>query len=509
MKTTDNRMVFAIATFIIRFDALKSASEQATFATESSDHFPFCVLEKRTTGKKKSQMKLANLLRGATSNHAAGGDGATRSPAQPPVDPATPAQPHTAVEVGSQSPQAQQQLLLQLPSVLNAAVNAAHGFAAPTNVAGLTAAALLNNTVQRSFAPNLLAPLGGGNATAPGGDGAGEYAGGAFARTDRLATKAAAENRRLAALLQDGRRFVGEHHAQLALDHVFLEDQVAKAQAALEAATAEEDQLEARLTFLFEGCARLSRENSELVAEGQRRDAELEQMRLQVKLQCGKHDSQQRAARQHQREQEEAGRAAARGLDGYHAARRKLLEQHQHRWMLTDETEFFRDEAKRLAALIDTLQGREARSGVPGGSDASECDARSEAGRSSSLRRGNQPSAVGRPSIAAGNESPSMPRGREAIDAWSMLGFESGAGATAKAGGAMCERADCRMFHGLLKALNTEIQQCAKQKRTAGGKEASSNVPLLEASVQQKRPSAVMSLLPKAAQTAPARPSRT
>jgi chromosome segregation ATPase len=108
---------------------------------------------------------------------------------------------------------------------------------------------------------------------------------GQLEQLQRKTIVAAQENRLLQDELLQGRRLLGEYHAQIALDQIRQENEINRLQQTLDALGAAEAQLEERLTFLFNDCQRLARDNEKISANFGKSDDELAELRRTLTIQ--------------------------------------------------------------------------------------------------------------------------------------------------------------------------------------------------------------------------------
>lgn len=145
------------------------------------------------------------------------------------------------------------------------------------------------------------------------------------------------ENDGLRAALREGRVRMGEFHALMMLDNMRLNDSRGKLETEFATLQKREEELNRRLHFLFDDCRRLSRDNDAIVAEAQRRDADLKEAERLL----GQGRSVLKGAERSVFRAAEAMQVAQRALfdvqEQLHATRAKAVGQQRHRWEMEDQ----------------------------------------------------------------------------------------------------------------------------------------------------------------------------
>ena len=183
---------------------------------------------------------------------------------------------------------------------------------------------------------------------------------GALELLQRKATVAAQENRQLQDELLQGRRLMGEYHAQIALDRIRQEDEMERLQDTLDTLSACEAQLDERLTFLFNDCQRLARDNAKICANFGKSDNELAELRRSLSIQERKNaDGKANLGRLREecvKEERELARVTEELRDAQRSKEKLKLQQ----WEMRDEQDQLDGAVELLSQEIQLLKKRAA-----------------------------------------------------------------------------------------------------------------------------------------------------
>ena len=241
------------------------------------------------------------------------------------------------------------------------------------------------------------------------------YTGGTITKSGVKSRSVARENRQLLHALRVGQQYIGEYHAQLALDNIQLTEAFNQKTAEMKALTEREEQLESRLAFIFEDCKQLSKDNEEIVREGKRHDAELKELYSQLELQESKFRSANRVLNTEQTRHDQTFTLKTRSHQQYIQAREKLVKQHEYMWQTADMVDYLKVEVAHLQKQLQALEAKKLDPLTP--------------------RRG-----------ASDNTPPAAQNlVRSKVE--------------------QCERRDCRELREHLKAIQVEVQETIKKQR--------------------------------------------
>lgn len=168
---------------------------------------------------------------------------------------------------------------------------------------------------------------------------------------ERAVHDAIAENIVLLSKLEEGKLYIGEYHAQLALDNIALSEVMKQRVNEFEKLEKQAQSLKTQIDFYYRDCKRLSKDNDDIIREGKRKDTELAELYTQLELQNVKHRSSNRALKTTQEQQKGASQLALKAQEQFRSTKDKLIRQHEHMWELQDRIDALNAEIAELESI--------------------------------------------------------------------------------------------------------------------------------------------------------------